>query len=320
KSMPAACLVAGDEPFQQGECCTLIRERARLQGFTERQVFSSDTGIDWHAILNASQSMGLFGGRTLIEIRLADKRPDKSGSQILQQILDNPNPDILVLVSCSKLDRKKDLSSKWVSAIDRSGFLVEVWPVAAAQLPQWITTRLRSMNLDASPEAISLLAERSEGNLLACAQESDKLSLLFAGRTVTPQDVQEAVGNSSRYTVFDLTDALTDAERALRILDGLREEGSEPPVILCALAREIRMMEALASGGRQNVRLPPQKLDSLERQALSLGLPSLGQALSLCACIDQSIKGMRRGDPWQGLAALVMRLAGHPLPAPLEQL
>src|SRR5690606_24063996 len=72
-----AWLVAGDEPFQIGECCDQIRKHAQANDFADRQLFSADTGIDWHAILNAAQSMGLFGGKTLIEIRLGEKRPDK---------------------------------------------------------------------------------------------------------------------------------------------------------------------------------------------------------------------------------------------------
>lgn len=320
KPLAPVWLVAGDEPFQQGESCDLIRRAAQQQGYDDRQLFSADTGIDWHAILSASQSMGLFGGRTLIEIRLGEKRPDKTGSEILQKLLSNPSPDVLLLISSSKLDRRRDVRSKWVTAIDKEGVLIEIWPVESSRLPAWISQRLQKKSLRANDDAIALLSERSEGNLLACAQEIDKLALLYADIEIEPKHVQEAVGNSSRYTVFDLTDALTDSTRALRILDGLREEGAEPPVILWSLTREARMMEALVTGNSQSVRLPPQKVATLERHALKLGLPSLGQALSLAAHIDQSIKGMRRGSPWQGLAALVLRLAGSPLPESLEQL
>src|SRR5690606_26803881 len=131
--------------------------------------------------------MGLFGGKTLIEIRLGEKRPDKTGSEILQQLLNAPNPDVMLLISASKLDRRKDMGSKWVTALDQVGALVEVWPVTAHQLPQWINTRLQRQHLDATPEAIALLAERSEGNLLACAQEIDKLSLLFRSEEHTSE-------------------------------------------------------------------------------------------------------------------------------------
>lgn len=315
-----AWLVAGDEPFQVGECCDLVRRNAFDEGFSERKLFSVDAGFDWPEVLNAAQSMGLFSGRTLIEIRLGEKRPDKTGSEILQQLLAMQIDDVRLLVSCSRLDRRRDMNSKWVTAIDQAGALVEVWPVDAASLPRWIEARLARFRLQAEPDALSLLAERSEGNLLACAQEVDKLALLCDDGQVTVARVQEAVGDSSRYSIFDLTDALPDPERALRVLEGLRGEGSEPPVILWGLTRELRMLEALATGNARSVRVPPRKLAAMERLALNLGAPSLGRALGLAARVDQMIKGMRPGDPWQGLTALVLRLGNRPLPPVLEQL
>ena len=315
-----AWLVAGDEPFQQGEACQQIRDHARRLGFEDRKVFSTDTGIDWAEILNASQSMGLFGGRTLIEIRLADKRPDKTGSGILCQLLENPVDDVALLISCSRLDRKRDMNSKWVSAIDQSGAVMEVWPVEMAQLPRWISERMQQQGLQAEPDALALLAERSEGNLLACAQEIDKLALLCEGQTVTPLDIQQAVGDSSRHSVFDLTDALASGpERALKVLDGLRAEGTEPAVVLWALAREARILDALAAGQRQGIRLPPQKMAAAEQLARQLGSTNLGRALQLAAHADRCIKGMAAGKPWSILASLVMRLGQAPLDASLER-
>ena len=59
-------LVAGDEPLQQDECLDALRAAARQKGFDERHRFSADTGIDWNALLNESQSMSLFGGRRIL--------------------------------------------------------------------------------------------------------------------------------------------------------------------------------------------------------------------------------------------------------------
>lgn len=316
---PRAWLVAGDEPFQLGEACDLIRRHAFSRGFSERRLFSSDSGFDWADVLNAGQSMGLFAGRTLIEIRLGDKRPDRTGSEILQQLLGMATDDVCLLVSSTRLDRRRDLNSKWVTAIDQAGALVEIWPVEAAALPGWIEQRLTRAGLRAEPDAVALLAQRSEGNLLACAQEVDKLALLCDDGTVTVARVQEAVGDSSRHTVFDLTDVLAEPERALRILDGLRAEGSETPVVLWGLTRELRMLDALAAGNAGAVRVPPRKLAAMERLALGLGRDNIARALAMAARIDQMIKGMRPGDPWQGLAALVLRLGNRPLPPVLEQ-
>ncbi|MEE4249539.1 MAG: DNA polymerase III subunit delta [Alcanivoracaceae bacterium] len=319
QSLLPAYLIAGDEPFQLGECSDLLRRRAREQGFDDRQTFSVADRFDWHEVLNEAQSMGLFGGRKLIELRLGDKRPDKEGSAVICQLLGNPADDILLLITASKLDRRRDVGSKWVSAVDKAGGVIDVWPIDADRLPGWIEQRCRQRGLQADRDAIALLSELSEGNLLACAQEVDKLALLFPNHSVSVAEVQQSVGDCSRYSIFDLTDALSrDPTRALRILDGLRAEGTDEVQILWALAREARIYEAFVSGHGSSQRLPPQKAAEAERHAIRLGLPAIGAALALAARIDQSIKGMRSGDAASGNTALALKLAGQPLPAIFE--
>lgn len=313
-------LVGGDEPFQVGECCDLIRQSARRQGFEERQLFNADTGMDWSAVHAEAQSLSLFGGQRIIELRLGEKRPDKAGSQVLQELFASPPPDTLILISSSRLDRRKDLGSKWVKALEQQGVVIQVWPVAPRALPEWIRQRLAAHGLGISREAATLLAERAEGNLLACAQEVDKLALLFPEQNLDLAQIQQSVGYSSRYSPFDLTEALTrgDPRRALRVLDTLREEGMEAPVILWALSREIRAMLALLDGSDPGVRMPPQRLRLLQQHAGRLGRDALQQALTRAAAVDRAIKGMSMLSPWQELATLVLRLSGHPLPQKLE--
>ena len=315
-----AYLVAGDEPLQQDEALDALRASARERGFDERHRFSADTGIDWNALRNEAQSMSLFGGRRILELVLLDKRPDKNGSEIIRELLAQGSPDTLLLVRCSRLDRRRDWNSAWVKALESSGAVLEVWPVEGKQLQHWLRERLSSRGLSIGEEALELLIQRSEGNLLAAAQEVDKLALIADDDQVTAVNVQQAVGDSSRYTPFDLTDAISggDAPRAMRILRTLRAEGVEAPVVLWALAREVRTLDALASGGAPP-RMPPQRLRALQAQANRLPPRQIHRALQLAVQADQAIKGMSPGDPWQHLASLVMRLTGAPLPAIMER-
>ncbi|MDX1803899.1 MAG: DNA polymerase III subunit delta [Alcanivorax sp.] len=320
QSLLPVYLVAGDEPLQQDELLDTLRQAAREQGFDERQRFSSDTGIDWNSLLNESQSMSLFGGRRILELVLGEKRPDKNGSQILRDILAAANPDTLLLIRCSRLDRRKDLKSAWVKALDEVGAIIEVWPVEGNNLRHWLQDRLTSRGLHASDDAMALLIERSEGNLLAAAQEVDKLALLVEDGQVGPDDVQQAVGDSSRYSPFDLTEATAqgNVQRVLHILQTLRAEGVEPPVLLWALSRDIRTLDSLIGGGPPP-RLPPQKVRAMQGQARRLDNRQLRIAQSLAIRADQCIKGMAKGDPWQHLTSLALRLAGQPLPRSLER-
>lgn len=313
-------LVAGDEPLQQDEALDALRAAARARGFDERHRFSADTGIDWNALRNEAQSLSLFGGRRILEVILLDKRPDKAGSAILRELLEQSPADTLLLIRCSRLDRRRDWNSAWVKAVESAGAVMEVWPVEGKQLHHWLRDRLASRELSIDEDALELLIQRSEGNLLAAAQEIDKLALIVDDKRVTAAAVQQAVGDSSRYTPFDLGDALSagDASRAMRILHTLRAEGVEAPVVLWALTREIRLLDTLATGGPPP-RLPPARLRALQAQASRLPPRQIHRALALAIRTDQTIKGMEPGDPWLHLAGLVMRLAGTPLPGVLER-
>ena len=90
------------------------------------------------------------------------------------------DPDILLLVSCGKWDTSLR-KSKWATVLARAGVLVEIWPVKPHQLPQWIRNRMVAAGLDPEPDAVAMLANLVEGNLLAAQQEIDKLVLLEPG-------------------------------------------------------------------------------------------------------------------------------------------
>ena len=124
---------------------------------------------------------------------------------------------------------------------------------------------------------------------------------------------------NARYNLFDMADSALkgDATTSLRMLHGLRGEGTEPPVALWALAREIRTLYEVQveCDGGQN---PQQALTArrvwknrmpLMQAALSRhDSNSLSQLLSQAAAVDGSIKGFADGKPWDRLETLVTGL------------
>ena len=148
----------------------------------------------------------------------------------------------------------------------------------------------------------------------------DKLALLVDNGQVSPEHVQQAVGDSSRYSPFDLTEATAqgDAHRVLHIIQTLRAEGVEPPVLLWALSRDIRILDGMLGGGPPP-RLPPQRARAMQAQANRLNPQQLRAAQASAIRADQCVKGMAKGDPWQHVTNLALRLAGQPLPRSLER-
>jgi DNA polymerase-3 subunit delta len=321
-------VVSGDDPLLCQEAADAIRAAARQQGFDERQVFSADANFDWGSLLQAGASLSLFAERRLLELRLPSGKPGDKGAAALLEYAARPAEDTLLLISLPKLDGSAQ-KTKWGKALvegPQTQF-VQIWPVDAGRLPQWIRQRLAQAGLAAQPDAVELIAARVEGNLLAAAQEIEKLKLLADGQPITLETVQAAVADSARFDVFGLVDAILNGEagHAQRMLEGLRGEGVEPPVILWALARELRLLASLAQQYSQGIPLdkafsqarPPvwDKRKPLMSKALQRhSAQRWSQLLQDAQQIDAQIKGQAPGSVWTGLSRLALLMAGLRLP------
>ncbi|MFR0675645.1 DNA polymerase III subunit delta [Enterobacterales bacterium AW_CKDN230030176-1A_HGKHYDSX7] len=325
-------VVSGDDPLLCQEAADAIRAAARRQGHDERQVFSADANFDWGTLLLAGASLSLFAQKRLLEVRLPSGKPGDKGAAALIDYISRPAEDTVLLVSLPRLDASAQ-KSKWGKALIDSAQcqFVQIWPVDVHQLPQWINQRLARAGLSAQRDAVDLIAARVEGNLLAAAQEIEKLKLLAEDNQVTVDTVQAAVADSARFDVFGLVDAVLkgEASHALRMLEGLRGEGVEAPVILWALARELRLLAGIAQQFSQGIPLdkafsqakPPvwDKRRPLVGKALQrLSAQRWNQLLVDAQRIDAQIKGQSEGSPWVGLARLVLLMAGQRVSLPAQ--
>lgn len=314
-------LISGDEPLMVQESCDAVRTAARQAGFSERELYHTDSGFQWPQLLHSANSMSLFAERKIIEIRVHNGKPGDAGSKAIIEYCRDPAEDNLLLLVCPKLERASQ-NSKWYKAIDQIGAVVTIWPVDAKQMPRWIEQRLQRAGIRADSQAVEILASRVEGNLLAAAQEIEKLKLVAQDGFIDGHTMANAVVDSARYDVFGLVDkALTgNAQAAAATLNGLRGEGSEPTIILWALTREIRALialrQALSSGqaleavarshGIFDKRLPMIR-GALQR----IPMPTLRLLIKECGYIDRTIKGMATGDCWGALLDVVLTLSGN---------
>ena len=314
-------LVAGDEMLLVQECVDLIRKKARDNGFTERVVLFAERGFNWLDLSHASESQSLFSEGKIIELRIPTGKPGREGSQAIVDYLEGDNEANILLVTCNKMD-KASSNTKWAQALDKHGVFVHIWPVKPAQLPAWISARMQALDLSPDHDAVQMLAERLEGNLLAANQEIQKLKLLKSSGPIKLEDVRECVADSARFDVFRLIECayLGQLNHALRIVAGLKAAGAELPMLVGALVWELGSFEQVrtqfGSGVPVDVAFRQARIWQSRQKPMRSALERLStddvhQCLGLLAKLDRQSKGREGGDPWVTLDDLVSCLAGQ---------
>ncbi len=310
-------VVYGDEPLLVIEAADAIRAAARRGGFDEREVLTAISGFNWIELHHAAGNMSLFGGRTLIDLRIPTGKPGREGSAAIQEYCAHPSPDALLLVTLPGLDWTEE-KAVWLKALAEAGVSIKLIPPNLAELPAWIAGRLRRQQQSTDNDGLRFIAERVEGNLLAAHQEILKLGLLYPAGEITLQQVQEAVLNVARYDLDGLREALLagDVARLTRTLDGLQHEGEAPPLVLWAMTEEVRALAQVKAGLKDSQSLDLLLKDarvwgprqSLFKRALQrIDSAQANAALLHAARIDRMIKGAGSGDAWDEFLRLGLR-------------
>jgi DNA polymerase III subunit delta len=318
KGLATVWLVSGDEPLLVDEAVARIREAAHSRGFDERQSYQAETGFDWRGWLAGFDSLSLFASRRLVELRLPTGKPGVEGGKTLEAWVADPPADTLLLVTTPRLDKAAQ-STKWATALEKAGILLQTAPPPIEKLPVWIGERLARHGLQADGDTLAWLAARVEGNLLAAHQEIEKLALLLPPGKLDMATARAAVVDVARYDVGDLSDAFlkADAARFCRILDGLRAEGEGLPLVLAVVGSEIRTLYRLAGGLARGQRLGPLMQEArvwesrqglVERALKRAGPERLAWAMTAMARLDRAAKGLLKEDAWDELKQLGLAL------------
>lgn len=323
KTLAPLYVITSDEHLLALEAADKIRRTAKAQGFYEREILTVERSFKWGALLAANQSQSLFGDKKLIDLRIPTGKPGKDGGQALQDYVANLSPDNLTLITLPKLDWATQKAA-WVGSLQQAAVYIDIPLVERNQLPGWISMRLSMQQQSADRQSLDFIADRVEGNLLAAHQEIQKLALLHPPGKLSFEQIHDAVLNVARYDVFKLNEAMLagDVARLVRMLNGLKGEGEALPLVLWAMAEEIRTLLKLKSGMAQGRPLsallkeyriwgPREKL--MDPALRRVSLANLRAALQEASQVDKMVKGLRAkafaGDPWDALLQLGLRVA-----------
>ena len=248
-----------------------------------------------------------------------DKLSEKH-TKALTQLGNELTSDNIVLLTLPKLDARTQ-KTKWFSKLESQGVFIQIWPIESNRLGQWLQKRASAIDLSLTRDAAALICERNEGNLLALSQELEKLILIHGpGSRIDEQMIAEAVSDSSRYSIYDLSDRILmgKVKESLHCLQQLSAEGIDNNIMLWLLNREIQTLDKLIQATAsmsirqacQKQRIWDKRIPFYESALSRHNINTLNYMQRYMALIDQTIKGLHALDIDTGLRNLVMMFCG----------
>ncbi len=309
-------LIAGPEILLREEAVDQVRSAARQQGFTGRMRFTAERGFDWDQLAGAGSELSLFAEKRVVELRLPTGKPGQSGARAITNALGNESDDLLLIVA-----EQWDLASEktaWAKKVQAAGVYVPVWTIKSPQLPAWIRQRMQTRQLQPDNDAVQLLAARVDGNLLAAAQEIDKLLLANGEGRINLQQVEQAVSDSASFDAFKLSAAILAGQRtlSLRIATSLKRSNTPGQIIVAALVRELGVLQQFRGLIRD---MPEQQVfrklgvwqsrqQAIRAAVRRISAMQLRTAIQQLAALDRIGKGQQYGEFWINLDQLILML------------
>ncbi len=313
-------LVAGPEMLRVLEAADAVRARARAEGISEREVFDADgRDFDWNQLDSSFNAPSLFSARRLVEVRLPSGKPGKEGSEVISNFCARPPSDVVLLITAGEWSKAHQ--TKWFDAVAKAGVVSIAWAIKPHELSDWIDRRLRGKGLRADPAAVQRLAERVEGNLLAAAQEIDKLALLAEGKALDVATMESLVADAARYDVFRLSEAAFSGQpgAVMRMLAGLRAEGEAVAALMPIIVRELLLTTGLARvqarGGNLAAEMKGKGIWEARQAPFKRALQRHPEPrrwerfVAEASRVDRIAKGRLEGDAWLALERLLVAVA-----------
>ncbi|CEI59035.1 DNA polymerase III subunit delta [Candidatus Portiera aleyrodidarum] len=298
-SLSTLYIISGSEPLLQMEVCDMIRAKLNSLGRVERKVIYIEKEKSWcKKILEVSTNLSLFAIIKLIEIQIIRLPPNIQYIKVYAKLLMSNN--IFLLIRTPHLSYKIQ-QKKWFKELESISVFVPIFKIE--DISGWIFNRAaKKHQISLDINAISILKQCYEGNLIALDQALANLKLIYPNNTfLKAQDILNTITDYSRFNVIDLLDAciLGDTKRCIHIIQVLQISEFDVSIILWNLISELRI---LLSAGSKKLK---HKL-ALQR----LSIYSIHNMLLFAQKLDNAIKNEDNIPIWVSLTNLALMLAG----------
>lgn len=185
---------------------------------------------NWADVVNACRRYPMFAERQVVLLKEAQQMREV---EKLESYIENPLSSTIFVVSYK--EKKLDARKKFTKLVKERGVLVTTKKLYDRDLPVWTQELLQTKGLTITPKGLALLVEHIGNDLVRIENEIDKLSVNLGKRTnITEEDIEQYIGVSKDYNVFELQSALAakDLARSIRIIQYFEANPKAGPIQL----------------------------------------------------------------------------------------
>ena len=313
------CLVSGDEPFLADISIKEIKKHAENHNHDDfKQIIIETPAPSFDELKIHTHNLGLFDNKKICLIRLNTIINKKASDELLTIL--QTSTDCFFIIHVTKKPTKAQERQPLFKWVEQQGLWVQANHLKDYEREKWLRSYFNSKKLSTSNEGYQYILDCTFGNLSACAEEVDKLSLTFKQGIIPTRELKESLSNHAQYTIFECVDKAIQQKPkdALFILNKLQLCKEEPAVLMWALIKEIRTLAAIQHDLRENITLTKlwKKYNVWQKKQLAyknlLNSNNISFFLGLlkeAQLIDQQLKGLNSTPAWPNIKVYVFKLA-----------
>ncbi len=199
----------GTEPYFIDVISDYIEEQVLSEAeraFNQTVLYGKE--VDHLAVIDTARRYPMGAARQVLILKEAQEMRNLKD---LQGYIEKPLETTILVIAHKH--KRFNFNSGFGKALKKHALVFESKPLYDNQVPDWIAGYLKGKQLHISPAAAALIAEYLGADLSKVANELDKLAInLPAGTGINEQHIEEHVGISKDYNVFELQRALAERD------------------------------------------------------------------------------------------------------------
>jgi len=305
----------GEEPYYIDRLTELIEEGAlpeEQRSFNQTILYGGDVKSNLGAVIDAAMRLPMMAERQVIIVKEAQQI--KSWT-ILETYLKNPNP--ATLLAFAHKNKKIDGRSAFAKALSKNAVVVESNKVRDYELINVIPSIAQELGLSIDMKAAQMMAEYIGSDLSRLYNEIKKLKIVVSDGAIMPEHVEEHIGISKDYNVFELQNAMLEKnpEKAFRILNYFDKNPKAGNIVfitatMYSLYSKLYAMFHMPSATDKEISsavgINPYFTKNYKRAMQQYSLPSIKKNIELLAEYDLKSKGV--GNHGNSQSALLQEM------------